>query len=310
MSIGQTLVDDGIIILEKVARSGDILLRDEMEKMIDEGLIEALTPNNLIFHQKSNTKVITFRLKHIMIPLRWNGVTVPVFGCIFFNHETRRCEIFTKDFRPRQCSVFPFNRIHTAQKLKQEGKIKGTLTIMPMCGSERLEGVLTTEQTKQIEEYVDLLKPPKIAPKKNSASSWKKLITELTFPAAVQVSDHVLQVLGIPTTQERASEGWDIADWRKDLAGITKKILSNAYGKDRVNPRLSHDQKHFAKYIRGKLINSYKWWLDFKLTNRNINKIYETMVEIFYGRFLANLNLQYAKQRDIALYNYLLGLRS
>ena len=73
MSIIPPLVEDGIIILQKVARSGDILLRDEMEKMIDEGLIEALAPSTLISHQESNAKAITFRLRHIMMPFRWNG---------------------------------------------------------------------------------------------------------------------------------------------------------------------------------------------------------------------------------------------
>ena len=309
MSIGQTLVDDGIIILEKVARSGDILLRDEMEKMIAEGLIEALTPNNLIFHQKSNTKVITFRLKHIMTPLRWNGVTVPVFGCIFFNHESRKCEIFTRDFRPRQCRIFPFNKLHMARKLEQDNTIRGHITIVPMCGLERLRGFLTAEQTKQVKEYLDLLKPPKKVLTTDSASSWKKLLTKLRFPAAIPVSDRDLQVLGIAVKRESASEGWAIVDWRRDLARINTEMLSSVYGKDKLNPRMTDEQNHFAQHIKKKFAKSYEWWRDFRLSKKNIKEIYETMVEVFYDRYTSNLLLQNVKGRNIFLYNYLLSLR-
>lgn len=209
----------------------------------------------------------------------------------------------------RACSVFSFNKRYMDQKLKRDGKLKENMIIMPMCGAERLMGILTTKQTKQVEEYLNLLEQPKIAAKKDSALSWKKLTTELPFPVAVPVSNHILRLLGIHTVQEHASEGWDIVDWRRDLRRITRRTLSKFYGKDRLNPRLTNKQKHFAEYITGKLEKSYKWWLDFKLNKRDIKKIYETMVDLFFDRFLSNLTLQHAKKRNSALYDLLSSLR-
>ena len=305
MSISQPLIEDGIIDLQKVVRSGDILLRDTMEKIIDEGLVEALAPNNLFFHQEYKAKAITFRLRHIMMPFEWNGATLPVFGCIFFNHETRKCEIFTKDFRPRQCKIFPFNKVYLDRKLKQESPTRGHITIIPTCGSERLIGVLTAKQTKQVEGYLDLLKPPKRASTVDSASSWMKLITELRFPAAVPVSDRALQVLDIHVN----SEGWAITDWRRDLGEITTGILSSFYGKNKLNPRLTDEQKQLIQHVKEKFAKSYKWWRDIRLSKENVKEIYETMVEVFYGRYMSNLFLQYVKERNASLYDYLLSLK-
>lgn len=309
MSIGPSLVEDGIIIPEKVARSGDMLLRDEMERMIDEGLIEALAPSTLLFHEISNAKAMIFRLRHIMMPFEGNGVIVPVFGCIFFDHETRKCEIFTKDFRPLQCRVFPFNTVYTVRKLKQDIVTRGHITILPTCGSGRLKGVLSVKQTKQIEEYLDLLKTPKRAFKIDSATRWKELITGLRFPATVPISDGFLQVLGMPVKSGDASEGWAIADWRRDLSRITTRILSGVFGKEKVNPLLTDEQKNFVQHIKEKLAKSHKWWRDFRLSKENIKEIYEAMVEVFRDRYMTNLTLQYAKRRNTSLHNYLSSFR-
>lgn len=307
MSIGPPLVEDGVIIPQKVVRSGDILQRDEMEKIIGEGLVDTLAPNHLIFHKKSNARVIVFRLRHIMMPFLWNGITVPVFGCIFFDNETKKCEIFKKSFRPRQCRVFPLNKVYLAQKLGRN------ITITPTCGSERLRGVLTVEQTKQVEEYLQQWKKAREQLKKvfavDSVSSWKKLMTTLQFPAGIPVSDSVLQVLAIPTMCEHASEGWALVDWRSDLGEITAKTLSSVYGKERLNPRIKNEQAGFARHIKEKMAQNYKWWCDIRLRKGQIREIYETMVEVFHGRYMTNITLQHIR-RNTQLYDYLLNLRS
>jgi len=279
------MMEDGILLQRKVVRTGWAVARDEIEKMIDEGLIEGVAPGALLFIKRYNVKAISLRLRHIMMPFKQNEVMVPVFGCIFFNNETRKCEVFTREFRPRLCRIFPFDVMYRIERLKQQGKIRKHMPIPPMCGFERVKGALTAEQIKQVEEYLDLLKPPKEGTSVDSPSSLRKLISKLQFPAAVPVSDRDLQVLGVPSN----FRGELTLDWRRDLAAKMTEILLGVYGKGKLNPKTTDEQKRFAEYIRGKLAKGYEWWENIRLGKEDVKEIYEAIVEVFHGRYLRKL---------------------
>lgn len=278
-------VEDGILMQRKVVRTGWTVVRDEIEKMINEGLIEGVAPGALLFFKKYNVKAVAFRLRHIMMPFKRNEIMVPVFGCIFFNNETGKCEVFAREFRPRLCRVFPFDVAYKIGRLKQQGKIRKYAAIPPMCGFERVKGTLTAKQIKQVEEWLDLLKPPKEGASVDSPSSLRKLISKLQFPAAVTVSDRDLQVLGVPMN----FRGQLTLDWRRDLTTKMTEFLSGVYGKDKLNPKTTDEQKQFAEYITDKLAKSYEWWENIRLGKEDVKEIYEAMAEVFHGRYLRRM---------------------
>lgn len=284
-SLIRLLIEDGILMQRKVVRTGWTVARDEIEKMINEGLIEGVAPGALLFIKKYNVKAVALRLRHIMMPFKRNESMVPVFGCIFFNNETGKCEVFTREFRPRLCRVFPFDVAYKIGKLKQHGKIRKYAAIPPVCGFERVKGTLTAKQIKQVEQWLDLLKPPTEGASVDSPSSLRKLISKLQFPAAVPVSNRDLQVLGVPMN----FKGQLTLDWRRDLAAKMTEILSGVYGKDKLNPKTTGEQKQFSEYITNKLAKSYEWWENIRLGKENVEEIYEAMAEVFHGRYLRRM---------------------
>jgi len=91
--------------------------------------------------------------------------------------------------------------------------------------------------------------------------------------------------LGVPMN----FKGQLTLDWRRDLAAKMTEILSGVYGKDKLNPKTTGEQKQFSEYITNKLAKSYEWWENIRLGKENVEEIYEAMAEVFHGRYLRRM---------------------
>ena len=151
-SIADLLIKKNIISLEKPFRNGRIL-RNELNLLINEDLICALAQRVVAYIKDLDFKAVKLSLRHLMVPYNFNGKSVPVLACVFFEPNSKKCQIYNKDFRPLLCKVYPFNEIYKFKLLNEKNKFIYKLNIHPICKIRKIKGELTQEQLKQIDIY-------------------------------------------------------------------------------------------------------------------------------------------------------------
>ena len=288
-SLVPDLVNDGII-LEKTVRSGDTLFRDEMDRIVTEGLFCALSPGHVMFGNKSNNSEVKrfletrfhdaalfLRLRHLPLPILWNGITVPVFGCVFFDAKSRKCTIYTKEFRPMQCRLFPLYEAHPSFDVAVSHV---SVTKKPMCNDdysnlERVTGELTPEQYAMAETYMHRLHRFSSP----SASTLEATINDL---AVVPASDSLLRSLGFVN----AEVFWAVQDMNPNL----EKLMSRALSCEKKT--IASESFVAVQNLKNKIAENLQWWNNFMMKKEDRTQIYEAMVEMFYDRYLMNLSLR------------------
>lgn len=285
------LLHIGVILPEKVTRSGTVVFKWEIEDLIGHGLLPVLAPHftliptaqsrfsellkdigleeTIDFFRRQQARLITFRFRHIVMPYEMDdGFQVPVFACVFFNPKRKKCEIFDKSYKPLQCRMFPFNEMYVNKKpevfaVDRHLRLrKIPIEKHPMCDAWRLDGELTSEQ-------------------KNEVIKFKKLERGMMNFCFLPITEDDMGEIG-GTLKDLDY----LVDYRKTLPLLLNRVFSRVYRSENLEPSLSKRESEFVEYLNQKIISGLEWWTNVTFSKGEIFEMVARMEEIFFDRIM------------------------
>ncbi len=276
LSIVPPLIKKGIILPDRPVRSGTIL-RQEMNTIINEGLVVALAPDAVAYKEEIKFRVIGLRLRHIMMSYNLDGTEVPVFACVFFNSKNKKCQIYNMNFKPVSCELFPFDESYKYELLRRNGQLNDRILVSPICGLDKIKGELTLEQIKQIETNNTLIQQspdiPDITNKDEFIQSF--LNTPSSF---ISIYKGALDKLKF------VHDYLPLTDHRYDLEEILEKVIRRyhrRYFKNHKEVVLSPKQKEYQGFIRHKINQSIKSWENIIIKEGEEQELLENYKKLF-----------------------------
>ncbi|NYT00169.1 MAG: YkgJ family cysteine cluster protein [Methanocellales archaeon] len=273
------------VTTKDVVRSGLVISKEEIQGLLEDGLLHALSPNlifippssknylnaflekmglthirNIFKNQKAWISV--FKLRHIVMLYETDdGFKVPVFACVFFDPKEKKCEIFGKRYRPTQCKVFPFNAICTSQIEGDQRENPNPIIKLPMCDPWRLNGELTSQQ-------------------KNEAKQFENIRTNFINCSYIPITEKDMEKIGASLNNLHL-----IMDHWRDLPILTNSVFLRFYGSD-VNSNLKEERSRFSEHIHQKIVSNLEWWEKIKLEKSEVFEMSARMEEIFFSRIM------------------------